>query len=77
MEASDLLADIEKMNNLFIKMYEDPELYQEYVDDPRGVMAREEMSEEFIDIMLSKDIVRIRNLYAQVGEPTPKIIVHH
>lgn len=38
------------------------EVYEEYLDDPEGVMRRYELSSEEVEAMLSKDVEKLKKI---------------
>ena len=75
MVPDDLSDDISKFNALMIRMADDEALYQEYMDNPRKVLAREKISQKTIDVLLEGSAAEVQALSSQAGVAHPWIIV--
>ena len=75
MVPDDLSDDISKFNALMIRMADDEALYQEYLDNPHKVLAREGISQRVIKVLLEGSAADVQALAAQAGAVHPWIIV--
>lgn len=75
MAPDDISADLEKFNALMIRMADDAALYQEYLDNPHQVLAREGISQKVIKVLLEGSASDMQAMATQAGAVHPWIIV--
>jgi hypothetical protein len=49
-----------ELSSFLTKLSEDPELQQSYMKDPRGTLRDAGVAEETIDVLLSRDLGKIK-----------------
>lgn len=76
MESNEIRTDIEKFESMLMRMADDTQLNEDYLTDPRGVLSREGIQQETIDVLVSGNVAEINNLYQRASiSILPKIYI--
>jgi hypothetical protein len=63
-------GDAEILEGFFTRLADEPELYNDYLDDPLKTMRDAEIPEQLINTILTGNIKRLNDLFKQPGTST-------